>query len=227
MNRLILLVIFIFTISLRSGLCEVVHDQDTLRENQILYNGTVWINLFYRVRGEQFLFSKDLLPGSVTISGKTFKNIRLRYDIYNDEISTPTNNGFILQLNKEKVDSFTLDFQNKTFKFRNIQKDSITGFKGFVHVLNSGNTALFVKYKKEIQRLAVENKYDLFYQTHRIYLVKDNVVYLITSKRELLKYLADYKLEIRSFIKKNRLRFTKKDPESFVPVIQFYNSLRK
>lgn len=70
-----------------------ISQQYPLKENQILYNGKVWRNLFTNVKGDQFLFSKDYLPGSVTINGKSYINLNINYDIYNDEITTPKNNG--------------------------------------------------------------------------------------------------------------------------------------
>jgi hypothetical protein len=236
MGKNIILFIFLLIIFTGSGLygtspsdTELIlinlNQPDTLRENQILYNGRVWRNLYYRVKEDQFLFSKILLPGSLTINGKTFKNISIMYDIYNDEIITPTNHGSILQLNKEMVDSFAIIFQNKTYKFTKIQEDSIKGFKGFVNVLYKGKTALYVKYKKEIELLSADDTFDKFYQTHRIYFVKDSIVYLVTGKREFFNLMDEYRVPIRSFIKKNRLRISKRNPESFVPVVQFYDSL--
>ena len=199
--------------------------QDTVQEIQTLFNGRLWRNRYYKVKEDQFLFSREFLPGSVTIDGKSFNNISVRYDIYNDEIMTVTNHGAILQLNKEMVDSFNIIFENKPYYFTKMAEDSLKGFKGFMNVLYKGKTALYVKYKKEIELLAVEKKFDLFYQIHRIYFVKDNLVHLINTKRELLNLLGDYKLQIKGFIKKSKLKVTKKEPESFIPVVKFYESL--
>ena len=199
--------------------------QDTLFDNQILYNGRNWRNLYTNVKEDQFLFSGEFLPASLGISGRTFENIPLRFDIYSDEISIFTNHGSILQLNKEMVDSFNLIFHNTTYHFTRIEEDSVKGLQGYIRVLITGKTSLYAKYKKEIANLAVDNKYDMFYQTHRIYFTKDDVVYSVAGKRELLNLMDDYKVQIRSYIKKNRLRISKKNPESFVPVVRFYNSL--
>jgi hypothetical protein len=199
--------------------------QDTLQEIQTLFNGRIWRNRYYRVKEDQFLYSREFLPGSVAIGGKSFKNLSIRYDIYNDEIMVVTNHGAILQLNKEMVDSFSIIYLNKSYFFTKIPGDSLKGFRGYMNVLYKGKTALYVKYKKEIELLAVERKYDLFYQVHRIYFVKDDLVYLVSSKREFLKLLDDYKLQVRSYIKKNRLNITKKEPEIFLPVVVFYDSL--
>jgi hypothetical protein len=201
--------------------------KDPIRENQILYNGKVWRNLFTNVKGDQFLFSKSYLPGSLTISGKTYKNLNINFDIYNDELTTPKNDGTILQLNKEMVDSFTLVYEFKTYSFRNTQADSLPGIKGFVNVLYKGKSALYVKFKKELDLLAVDDKYDLFFQTHKIYLVKGTTVFQVSSKSDLLKAFPEDKALLKAFLKKNRVRISKKLPDSFIPVIRYYDSISK
>jgi len=202
-----------------------ISQQDSLKEDQILYNGKLWHNLYNKIMGDQFLFSNDYLPGSLTINCKSYNNLGIRYDIYNDEILTLTNHGSNLQLNKEMVDSFSLVYNLKTYRFINTTEDSLPGIKGYISVLYKGKSALYVKYKKEIQSLAVGNKYDLFDQTYRIYFVKGGTVNQISSKNELLKVLYEDKAQIKDFIKKNKLKISKMEPESFIPVIRYYDSL--
>ena len=201
--------------------------KDPLRENQILYNGKVWRNLYTNVKGDQFLFSKSYLPGSLTIDGKTYNGLRINFDIYNDEITTPKNDGTILQLNKEMVDSFTLVYEFKTYSFRNTQADSLALIKGFVNVLYKGKSALYVKYRKELDMLAVDDKYDLFFQTHKIYLVKNSTVFQVSGKSDLLKAFPEEKILLKTFMKKNRIKVSRKVPESFIPVIRYYDSISK
>jgi hypothetical protein len=236
MSRFNVLFILVFSFLLRDDLFGITvlncrsltlnkNDQDTLIESQILYNGRRWRNLYYKVREDQFLFSNEFLPGSVTIEGNFFPNVSIRYDIYDDEIMTVTNHGSILQLNKEMVDSFNIIYQNKQYHFKNIREDSLKGFNGYMNILYKGKNALYVKYKKEIELLAVDKKYDEFYQIHRIYFEKDGIVYPVTGKREFLNLMDECKLQIRSFIKKYSIKISKKQPESFLPVIGFYDSL--
>jgi hypothetical protein len=199
--------------------------QDTLRDNQVLYNGKMWRNLYSMVKGDQFFFSREYLQGSLTINGSSYKNILINYDIYNDEILTANNHGSIIQLNKEMVDSFLMVYAGKTYRFVNVREDSLSVLKGYVKVLYQEKSALYVKYKKEIQALAIEDKYDMFYRLYRIYFVKDGKVYQISSKSDLLKVLQEDKARIKDFMKKNRLKVSKTEPESFIPVIRYYDSL--
>ena len=200
-----------------------ISQQDSLKEDQILYNGKLWYNLYHNIKGDQFLLSNHYLPGSLTINCKPYNNLGILYDIYNDEIITLTNLGSNLQLNKEMVDSFSLVYNLKAYRFKNTMDDSLPGIKGYIYVLYKGKSALYVKYKKEIQ--LVENKYELFVQKYRIYFVKDGTVNQINSKNELLKVLYEDKAQIKDFIKKNKLKISKKEPESFIPIVRYYDSL--
>src|ERR1035437_2536330 len=96
---------------------------DTLLDNQTLYNGKIWRNLYYLVMEDQFLFSKEYLPGILTIGGKTFNNVLLKYDIFKDEVLTPIDSGRILQLNKELIDSFSISFLNRKYQFIKMKED--------------------------------------------------------------------------------------------------------
>jgi hypothetical protein len=195
-------------------------------ERQILFNGRAWRNLYSKVKGDQFLFTPDLLPGNVTIGKNKFNNLRVKYDIYNDELLITTDHGIILQLNKEIVDCFDEVFTGKLYHFKRLDADSVNSLSGYVNVLYDGNVSLLIKYRKEILLLAVENKYDLFNQLHKVYLKKDGDIILINSKRDFLKQLEDHKQQVRTFIKTNKIKVTRKNPESFQPVVEYYDRLR-
>jgi hypothetical protein len=234
-NLPVILYFIFFTSSGLFGITPYIHlqlpveaiQQDTLKENQILYNGRIWRNLYFMVEGDQFLFSKEFLPGSLTIKGKTFTNIYLKYDLLKDEVLTPVDPGGILQLNKEMVDSFSLFFQNKLYLFIRLQEDTMKSSKRYYNLLYKGKSALYLRYSKKIDKLAVDGKYDEFYQFIRIYFLKDNIFYLIKGKADLMKVLVEYKGQIKNFIKKNKLYVSEKDPESFIPLIRYYDTLRQ
>ena len=201
-------------------------DQDTTGK-QILYNGRLWRNQYYMVRGDQFLFTASLLNGTVTINDRLFRDVLLSFDIFKDEIIAMNENGMMIQLNKEWIDEFSIDYNLRKYRFRNLDSDSLGNIDGYVNVLFDDELALVVKYRKEIVMLAVENKYDEFSQIHRLYLRKDSVYYPIRGRRDLLKHLKDKKKQLKSFIRTNSLQVMKKNPDSFVPVLEYYTNLEK
>ena len=194
-------------------------------DRQLLFNGRIWRNLYSRVRGDQFLFSPDFLPGTVTINGKTFEGCSLRYDICNDQLLTRAGKNIIIQLNKEMVSSFSIDYNLKTFKFRKIGSDTISGPGGYGLVLYSGKNSLFIKYRKLVMMLAIDNKYDEFEQSQRLWLEKDGRFFQISKIKDITGLYINYKLQINNFIKTQKLKVSRKKPESFIPLVEFCDKL--
>jgi hypothetical protein len=201
-----------------------VEIQDTIGR-QILYNGRAWRNLYYRIKGDQFLFTTDFIPGSVTIDGKIFEDLPLKYDIYSDELILLTDNGITIQLNKEMIERFTLSYLDRLYIFKKLETDSVNSLSGYVNVLCEGSTSLYVRYIKEILLLAVDNRYDLFNQLNKIYLEKEGVIEQVNNRRQLLKLIADQKQNIHTFIKSNKIHLSRKNPDAYIPVIEYYNKL--
>jgi hypothetical protein len=204
-----------------------MNSQDTMLKRQKLYNGIVWKNLYHGIDGDQYFLVDWFLPGEVSINGQTFENLKIRYDIYSDEIMAPLNLDEIVQLNKEMVDSFKLSFENKLYSFINIRDETTKGFTGYVNILYKGKSALFVKFRKEISHYITEKKFGSFYEIPQIYFKKDSLTYLIPTRRNFLKTLDAGNTQIRNFVRHNKLRISKKNPESFIPVIRYYDSMSR
>ena len=200
--------------------------QDSLGK-QILYNGRVWRNLYQHIDGTQFLLSADFLHGSVTVNGMTFNNpeLMLKLDLINDELLLLTDRGSILQLNKHMVDRFTINYDNRQLQFRNLEADSLNELSGYVNVIYDGKTALYLKYKKEIRLRDSPGDRDTFIQTHRIYLMKDGIAQQVRNSKNLVRLLKDRKEEVKDFMRTNRVRFSRNNPASFTPVLEFYDNL--
>ena len=215
--------------SLPSGCIPEIGAQDTPVEKQLLYNGKIWHNLYIRVNGDPFFLSGDFLSGNVFFNGREFRNLKIRYDICNDEVILYVNSQTIITLNKEMTNEFTIEFQKRLHHILNMGNDSASLLNGFVNVLYDGPTALFVKYIKKVDIQSLNRLNDEFYQQHRIYIRKDGAIVHVSGKRDLFKLLEDRKTEIRNYIKGNRfnLNVIRKDPDSFIPVLQFYDSQNK
>jgi len=200
-------------------------EKQDIIQNQILYNGRVWRNLYSRVRGNQFLFTDMFMQGTVSISGKLFTGLELKYDICNDELLIRSNQGIILRLSKEMVDGFTIEYNSRRYDFQKLEEDANESGEGYFNILYKGRLELLVKYNKNIQLLAIDNTYDLFDQYHRIYLKKDGEMHLINKKKNIINLFGGNNKAIMSFIKSRRLKVTRKDPDSFIPLVEFCDNL--
>ena len=196
-------------------------------DKHILLNGRIWRNQYSRVTGDQFFLTDKYIKGSVTFNGRTFENLDLKYDIYSDELILSIETYPVIFLNKEMIDSFSLKFGNSTYHIINAGTDTLNVLKGYVNVLYKGPSALYVKYIKKIQPLADDGKYDLFYQEHLVYLRKGTEIIQVTGKKKLISLLVDKKKEIRGYLKKNMIKVSQKDPYTFIPVLEYYDSIMK
>jgi hypothetical protein len=194
-------------------------------DKQLLFNGRIWRNLYQKVRGDQFLFSAEFLPGTVTINGKTFPGCSLKYDICNDELLTRAGQNIIIQLNKELVSTFTIDYNGKTWSFQNITSDTVNGPGGYACFLYNGKNPLFIKYQKLVTLLAIDNKYDAFEQIQKLWLEMDGMFYPVSGTRDITALFIKNKQQINNFIKSQKLKVSRKRPESFIPLVEFCDKI--
>lgn len=202
-------------------------NQDTIYDNQLLYNGRIWRNPFLLIKENQFLFSKEFLAGSVTMRGKTFSDVRIKYDIFTDEIITPFSPAGMIQLNKQMVDSFSLNFQNKNYHFIRIPDGNTDLPGGYYNVVYKGKTILYARYRKKIEKLADEDEFDKFYQTTRIFIIKEGKAINIPGKKDLIRILNIQKKDVRQFMRDNNIRISNEDPFSFITFLRFIDDLKE
>jgi hypothetical protein len=195
---------------------------DTITNDQTLYNGRIWQNNNYLISGDQFLFTKSFLPGDVTIRSKTFRDVSLKYDIYNDELLIPVVSGGIMQLNKEMVDSFSIVYSGKKYRFVNFPVDTTSDINGYFNILYHGDSFLLIKYIKKIEKLA-DGKNDSFYSLNKIYIKKDNCFHLIRGRKDAISLTRDKKAA-KSYIKSHNLELTNDEPESYIPLVGYIDS---
>lgn len=201
--------------------------QQDLSDKQILLNGRIWWNQYSNVTGDPFFLVNLFLKGSVTFNGRKFDNLDLKYDIYNDELILSTKSNPVIIMNKEMVDSFSMVLGNRIFYIINTGTDTSSVLRGYVNVLYHGPSSLYVKFRKKIQPLAVDGKKDLFYQEHLVYLRIGQEIMPVKGKKKLMSQMEDKKKEIRDYLKNNRIKVIQKDPYTFIPVLKYYDSIKK
>ena len=218
----LLLLIFLLTSS--QGYAQVKTGGD-----QYLLNGRIWHNKFQKVSGNQFFITNAFLKGSVTLNGRKYNDLDLLYDIADDELILKPESYPVIIMNKEFVDSFTLRNGERTYKIINERTDTFVIHRGYINVLYEGSTAFYVKYRKRIQPLAVDGISDLFFQETRMYIRQDTAMVRVERKRDILNLLKDKKKEVKDFIRIQRIngfRLSAKNPDTVIPVLKYYDSLK-
>jgi hypothetical protein len=196
-------------------------------DKQLLLNGRIWRNQYSKAISDQFFLSNTFLKGSVIFNGRRFNDLDLLYDINTDELILKVDSYPVIIMNKEMVDSFNLVFGDRNYRVINAGTDSTSVLKGYVNVLYDGPSALYVKYTKTFQPMAVDGRYDIFFPENSVYLRKDTEIVPVMGKRKLLILLEDKKKEIRHYLRSSTLRLKQKDPGTFIPILRYYDSLKE
>lgn len=198
-------------------------EQDTARLNQVLYNGKIWLGMYFNVYGTEFLIEDKWYKADISVNGIYFEDVEVKYDIYNDDLLANYYSKRIIILNKENIEKFTLYTGNRELLFRNMK--GRYGLEGYHQVIYEGKSRLLKKWKKKRAQFVIEARYDEFQPDNVLILVKNETAYQVKNRRKLLKVMDDNKREIRIFMRKENIHPDFNNPESIIPVLEYYDSL--
>lgn len=196
-------------------------------EKQMILNGRIWRNQYTKASGDQFFLTNTFVKGSMVFNGMTFDNLDLMYDIAGDELILSIVSHPTIFVNKEMVDSFNIIIGDRNYHIINAGNDTSCLLRGYVNVVYQGPSTLFVKYTKKLQPLAVDGRYDLFYQEHSMYLRRNKEILAFEGKRDLLEILEDKKEEIKKYMKTGKVKLKRKEPDTFITILEYYDSLKR
>ncbi len=212
---------------LNSTYPETIIIQDTVRDDQVFNNGRIWKNIYFNADNDQFLFTGEFLTASITILGRTYRNTKIKYDICNDELITPSDIGSMIQLNKEMVDSFSFKYNNRDFLFVNLTVDSAARIKGYFHQIYRGASSLYMKYYKELFHMSGENISEKFFEKSRLFCVINGRAYQISSKGDIYNAMGKLGQQVKDYASANRIKLQKDNPLSYIPVLIYFDSINK
>lgn len=206
-----------------SSTYDATGQEDTLLTYQLLYNGRIWIGTYFGVIGTEFMLTPDWINGDVTINGTCFTDVPLKYDIYNDNLLINYKNKRVLILNKEMVDGFVLHYEGKSYTL--IKTVDSQDSEAFYQVFYSGKTDLLKHWRKKRVQFAVEARYDQFQQDSRLLISIEGILYEFGNRKSLHRLFGDYSGDVRTFMRKNRIKVDIDTPEALIPVLEFYDNL--
>ncbi len=196
--------------------------------NDFLVNGWKYFPSHYNAAGNPYFLGETWRTGSVTTHGKTFDNTALLYNLVTDELilKQHLNNGSLVYvvLNREFISSFLIGnhyFVNTT----DLQTEKPIG--GYIEMVYSGNFDFLIKYDKQfVKQYTQQFPNGSFSDQHSIrYLLQDGKLTRLQRKKALLNYFASHKKEIRSFLRKNKIRYKKADNSQLYQLMKFCDQL--
>jgi hypothetical protein len=193
-------------------------------DNAQIYHGSEYIRDGQKALGFPYYDSDSMFSGTVNYLDNEYPDTKLFYNLVTDEIIIRNfRQDALIVLPEGKVKSFTIGAH--VFELMNVKQFTGLPMDGFYELLFSGDPGLYVKRVKKLVTGtgSEENKY-IQYNTYC--LLKDNVFYVVGSKKELLNLLKDQENLLSKYIRANKLKFKKDLESSLVLTTSYYSRLK-
>lgn len=183
------------------------------------------------INGSPFL-NENFTAGVLELyDGSKSGEVLLRYNISKDLFEILRNEDTLTLVRPFAVKY--IYFNDEVFIFDpKLREDTERIYNGYFQLRVDGKLSLYIKRRKELSFDSFAQNYKGGSGTKEYYYIdkvsyvgktKKGKAFLLNSSKKLLKNLHDYKAEVKTFIKVNKIKFKKE--EDIVKVIEYYNSL--
>ena len=175
----------------------------------------------------------DWQIGSIHLfNGGKIENYPMKYDLEHERMEIKSENRIVV-LPDNRIEIFFLinSFDADTIFYYNCSKFDYYGTKliGFFGALVSGELSLLSRSDFKLvrayysQALDAGDRQDKRYLIEELYLSKENKIFDIKSKNQLISYFEAQKENMKLYIKENRLSYKERD--DLIEIVKYYNSL--
>ena len=208
----------------------VLQADSLLGADDELVNGKIYIQKNLLAEGHPFFLTNAWQEASIIINGKLHDGLYLKYDIHADALvlkaERKRGGASVISLNNEFVASFYL----KDRYFINAMNFDVKGIEtDFVEPLYQGSFVFFVSYKKAYNNdYNTKTPYGSYGKTTTSYFImEDQQLSYISSKKAMLKYFEPHKKKIKKFMKKNKIKYSKASSGQLHNLMQYCDDLTK
>jgi hypothetical protein len=165
--------------------------------------------------------------GEILYSGHVFQVEMLKYDINSDYLIVlfqRGKNGFPVYLNKEVIKEFIITGHHFRYLSEFNAEDEDGPVPGYYEIIYNGKTRLYVRWTKSesLERHSLETDY---IQNIECFLEKEGKYLRIKNQKSFINSLNEHEEEIRSYMRKNGMRFSPADYKSIIKVLELYDNL--
>ena len=195
----------------------------SIQQQSRLYNGTDYVMYVSRDEEHPYFSIDDWTFGSITYWGEVYEDVPVMFDLSTDQVITEHNRGNPIKLIPEKVDGFVIS--DHTFqRLRNSGTNNIA--EGFYERLYDGTSKVYAKHQKVYREdITTREVIPRFEENIRYFILKNGVFNQVKKKGSVLDTFEDHKQEIKSFMKKNRIRFNDDRAVTIVRIAEYYDTL--
>lgn len=207
---------------------ELKETADFYRMNQLLNKSGNTDLLLKDIKGSPYL-NNEFVSGTIYTTMKTqYKDVPLRYNMYNDDLEFKNPAGEILALAQPEIVEYAV-FGD----YRLVYSNYLSGTKqkkGLLVLIEDGKAKLLSKVSVLYQEPTEPGAYKeaepakFVRRADELYIrVGSEMALPVSNKKSVLETFPDNRDKIEDFISKNKIKLNK--PEGLTAVIKFYNSL--
>ncbi len=190
--------------------------------DQEIINGTSYYYKYYRVLSHPYFSQEESHPGMVVLSGKRFNNVRINYNIYEQNLVLDypgKNNGiYKIILSSILTDEFGLD--DYYFKKLVLLERDPT----FYQVIEVNGIICYIHWEKQMLATTNNTQYaDFFSEPEQEYFLEyDHKLSPIKNKKSFVENFPFIpKREIKKYMRLNKISFRKASPEQIEDLLEF------
>lgn len=195
--------------------------------DQTLYNGKKYEYIApLGTGGHPFLRSILFYPGSVTLKGISYHDIKLNYDIFNQQLllqyADNTSPWNVIEVSTAWLTNFSLGSMN--FERRNLEQQP-----RFYQVLGEGNVQILYFWRKNLNlNDAIGSSNFIFSPAVRdSYILTDGQLKPFSTKRSLVRLFAPgMRPEIKKYMRKNKVKIKKASDQVMAEMITFIGNIK-
>ncbi len=196
--------------------------------NAAIFRGPEAVKYKFIYQGTPYAYSENFAKGTVVYNGVRYNGVELNLNAHKDELHLRIpSSGIVLELDRTLVGEFSIGRRNfVTLLGEDVPQGLVAGY---YEVLYNGKDVLLKKNVRMLyERLQTSGKgvFRHFDPVNRFYVVRDGSAMQISRNKDFAKIYKVEKKSIKTFIKKNKLRFVdmeEKDP-AFVEIMQFIDN---
>jgi hypothetical protein len=197
-----------------------------------IINGKEYLPYNIHGRTTPLLFSGQVFNTTLRLKTREYKNIRLQYDTYLDELIYTDTSRFIdnqyprIALNKDIIEGFSFFLPGQTMNFRYLKfpenKDNNLE-NGFYEIAYDGDTRLIIKHKSIQYNYQALNEYK--YSPERYVLIGETFTG-IQNNKVFLSMFGEKSGEISEFLKNSRIRIKNAGKDDLIKVLEYIDTIK-
>ena len=199
---------------------------NAIGENAHIYNGYEYMTPDRNTRGTPYFASDAPYPANLLYDESYYQNLPILYDQVRDlVVINRLDQNFKISLISQKLVSFSFHGHD----FIRITRDSSRGVElatGFYDRVYAGKSTVLVRRKKFVQDMVEYTVTILSYKEQYSYYVKFEGKYReVNNKSSVLNLFKSRKSEIKSYLRKNKLKFKSDFEKTLITTSAYYDQL--